>query len=223
MACFFVTGTDTEIGKTYVTTALLRRAAAAGLSCVGLKPVAAGGIVQSSLGEGNEDALALMAASTELRPYEEVNPVLLQAALSPHIAAAQEGRALWVKQIAEAMRPGLDVPASLTLIEGAGGWRAPLAVHDGKAETVADLAGALGYPVILVVGMRLGCLNHALLTAEAILRDGQQLFGWIANQCDPDMGAFEENLATLKAHLPAAYLGQQPYAGELDVDISDFV
>ncbi|MEM1110784.1 MAG: dethiobiotin synthase [Pseudomonadota bacterium] len=200
---FFVTGTDTEIGKTAMSCALLEAAAAAGLSTAGLKPVAAGCDADGR----NEDALALMASMTAELSYEDVNPVALQEAIAPHIAADHEGRRLDADYLAGLCREPMAGGHDLLLIEGAGGWRVPL----NARETLADVAVQLQVPVILVVGMRLGCINHALLTAEAVAGDGLTLAGWIANQCGPRMDCHEQNLDTLRALMPAPCLGDVPW------------
>lgn len=196
---YFLTGTDTDAGKTWVACELLRQARDAGLATLGLKPVAAG--AEQVTGEWrNEDALRLMAVSSVPLPYEQVNPVLLREAMAPHLAARREQRTLTATRIAGYVRGAMAAKPDLLLVEGAGGWRVPL----NDRETMADLALALRLPVILVVGMRLGCLNHALLTAEAITRDGLPLAGWVANAVPgTDMAAVEDNIATLEQWLPA--------------------
>lgn len=197
---FFITGTDTEVGKTWVSCRLLERARDAGLKCYGLKPVAAG-CVETPEGRRNEDAVQLMAASSLTLPYEVVNPVALQAAIAPHIAAEREGRRISVTQLAGYVRGALSsYPADLVVVEGAGGWRVPL----NDREMLAGLAVELNLPVIQVVGMRLGCISHALLTAEAIRADGLRYTGTVAN-CFGDMDVREENLLTLRRHLPGAF------------------
>lgn len=197
---YFVTGTDTEVGKTAVSCALLRAAAKAGLSTAAVKPVAAGCDEHGH----NEDALQLMECMTAELDYEQVNPVALAPAIAPHIAAAQAGRTLQAARLAGLCRGVMMSGHDLVLIEGAGGWRVPLS---GR-ETLADLAGELGVGVILVVGMRLGCINHALLTAEAVRRDGLSLAGWVANEPGETMGCYRENLDTLQRLLPAPFLGE---------------
>lgn len=199
---FFVTGTDTEVGKTAVSCALLHAAAAAGLSTAAVKPVAAGCDAEGH----NDDALALQAAMSLALPYAQVNPVALQPAIAPHIAAAQAGRSLSADRLAGLCRGVMHSGADLVLVEGAGGWRVPL----GPRETLADVAIALGVDVIMVVAMRLGCINHALLTAEAIRADGLRLAGWVANQPGPAMICHAENLDTLQRLLPAPLLGEVP-------------
>ncbi len=202
---FFVTGTDTDAGKTLIATGLLAAANARGLSTLALKPVAAGS-TETPEGPRNDDALLLQAAMSESLPYEQINPVLLDPPIAPHIAAEQAGKRLTVAQLAGRCRGTLMTPADFTLVEGAGGWRVPL----NNREMLSALAVDLQLPVILVVGMKLGCLNHALLTAEAIARDGLPLAGWVANTIDPNMSCFEENVATLKALLRAPCLGVVP-------------
>lgn len=212
---FFVTGTDTEIGKTFIAAALLERARGRGLRCAAVKPVAAG----CERRDGrlvNEDALALLAASDAPFDYDTVNPVALQPAIAPHVAAARADVRLRVDDLAEHCRGALELgkaseagPFDFAVIEGAGGWLVPL----NDTETLADLCVAVGARPVLVVGMRLGCLNHALLTAREIERSGLGLAGWVANDPGPRMPVFEENLATLEARLPAPHLGTVPYLG----------
>ncbi len=209
---FFITGTDTGVGKTLFSCALLQAAANAGFSTAAMKPVAAGG-VQTATGLRNEDALLLQAACTEALSYEEVNPVCLETAVAPHIAAAHAQRRLKVERIAGFCQGLLMRRANLTVIEGAGGWRVPL----NDNETLADLCKQLKLPVILVVGIRLGCLNHALLTAEAIYRDGLALAGWVANTIDPDMPERFANVATLQKLLPAPLIANIPWLPSADI------
>lgn len=203
---YFIAGTDTDIGKTLVASALLHAGKQQGLRVMGLKPVAAGGIVEGD-GLKNEDALALMAASSIALSYEEVCPVTLPEPLSPHIAAERAGKMLNVDRIAGYCRGAMMTPHDLCLVEGAGGWRVPISPR----ALMSDLAKALQLPVIIVVGMRLGCLNHALLTAETIHRDGLKIAGWVSNVADPEMACLQENLATLQKHLPFAHLGHIPH------------
>ena len=199
---WFVTGTDTEVGKTAISCALLKAAAAQGLRTAAVKPVAAGCDAQGH----NDDALQLMGCMTESMDYAQVNPVALRAAIAPHIAAEQEGRRMQAARIAGLCRGVMLGGADFTLIEGAGGWRVPI----NPRETLADVAVHLQLGVILVVGMRLGCINHALLSAEAIRRDGLTLVGWVANQPGERMTCHDENLDTLRNLLPAPMLGEVP-------------
>lgn len=200
---YFLTGTDTEIGKTFITCALLHRASRDGRQAVGLKPVAAG----TDAAGLNEDVEHIRAASKVELPLEVINPYCFKAAVAPHIAAAEEGRSIEFAPIKAACAAAL-AQADLIIVEGVGGFRVPLG-NDGDS---ADLAVALGLPVILVIGMRLGCISHALLTAEAISARGLKLAGWVANRIDPAMARFEENLTTLQALLPAPLLGIVPHA-----------
>lgn len=203
---FFIAGTDTGVGKTLVTEALLHSAKAKGLSTLAMKPLAAG-CETTPDGLRNEDALKLQAAMTADLAYEQVNPIALQEPIAPHLAAAINGRRLSLDRLTGFCRGTLMTRVDLRLVEGAGGWRVPL----NEAETLAGLPKALNIPVILVVGIRLGCINHALLTAEAVVRDGVQIAGWVANQVDPKMAALDGNLATLRAVLPAPCLGEIPF------------
>lgn len=199
---FFVTGTDTEIGKTWVTCQLLRSARTRGASCYGLKPVAAG-CEPSAAGWRNADALALMAASSVEIDYDLVNPVALQDPIAPHLAAADEHRRISVDRLCGMLRGTLhQYRADLVLIEGAGGWRVPL----NDRESWCDLVRELDLPVILVVGMKLGCINHALLTADSILRDGAKLVGWVANDLGQPMPRLSDNIATLDTWMPVPRL-----------------
>ncbi|KMN17226.1 dethiobiotin synthase [Pseudomonas weihenstephanensis] len=202
---YFITGTDTDVGKTTVAAGLLYAARTAGLSTAAGKPVASG-CEKTAQGLRNADALALMAQCTIGLTYEEVNPLAFEPAIAPHLAAREAGVALTVQSLLAPMRHILEQHADFTLIEGAGGWRVPLSGQD----SLSDVAQGLGLPVILVVGVRLGCISHALLTAEAIAQDGLQLAGWVANIIDPHTARLEENLATLAERLPAPCLGRVP-------------
>lgn len=206
MKKYFVTGTDTGVGKTTVSCALLAAAKARGLCTLALKPLAAG-CEDTPEGLRNADALALMQAMTEPLTYDEVNPVALPAALSPHLAAQAAGRRLGIQRLGGFCRGALLRRVDLALVEGAGGWRVPVS----EREMLSALPKDLGLPVILVVGLRLGCLNHAVLTAEAILRDGVRLAAWVGNVVDPEMAALEANVETLKGMLPAPCLGVLPW------------
>lgn len=202
---YFITGTDTDVGKTTIAAGLLHAARLSGLSTAAGKPVASGCDLTTK-GLRNADALALLAECSLPLTYDEVNPIAFEPAIAPHLAAREVGVALTVQALLLPMRHVLAKGADFTLIEGAGGWRVPLADQDN----LSDLAMALDLPVILVVGVRLGCINHALLTAEAIAQDGLQLAGWVANIIDPKTSRLEENLATLAERLPAPCLGRVP-------------
>jgi len=209
-AAFFIAGTDTGAGKSFVAAALLKAAADRGLSTVGIKPVAAGCTVTPD-GLRNEDALLLRQYSSIAMHYEMSNPVSLRLAVAPHIAAAQEGRKLDAERLAGFCRAALMKRAGLTLIEGAGGWQVPL----NARQSMADLAKLLDIPVLLIVGLRLGCINHALLTARAIHADGLVLAGWIANQVDASMEFPTENIAAVAERISAPCLGSIPALGHL--------
>jgi len=193
----FITGTDTGVGKTRVACLIVRALAGTGLSVAVMKPVAAGSIATPE-GPRSEDALALIAASNVRAPYEEVNPYCLAAPVSPHIAAREQGVRVEPARLAECFRR-LAARADCVVVEGAGGWRVPVNEHG----FIADAATMLGLPVLLVVGLRLGCLNHALLTHEAVRRDGAAFAGWIGNAVDPAFERRAENLATLTQYLGA--------------------
>ena len=204
-AAFFVTGTDTDAGKTTVAAGLLRAARLAGMSTAAVKPIASG-CELTAQGLRNGDALTLLGECSLPLSYAEVNPWAFAPAIAPHLAAQEVGESLDVPALSAAVQQVLALRADFTLVEGAGGWRVPLT---GSA-TLAELPQALAMPVILVVGVRLGCINHAVLTAEAIARDGLRLAGWVANILDPHTSRLEENLATLSERLPAPCLGRVP-------------
>ena len=206
---FFISGTDTAVGKTLVACALLLKANQAGLSSLGLKPLAAG-CAETENGLRNDDALALQDASSVKLSYEQINPVALQQAVAPHIAAAAEGKRLQITRLAGYCRGALYNKADFSVVEGAGGWRVPL----NQVERLSALPKEMNLPVILVVGVRLGCINHALLTVEAILRDGVALAGWVANVVEDTMPALDENVATLSALIPAPLLGIVPFQSQ---------
>ena len=202
---YFVTGTDTEIGKTTIAAGLLHAARQRGLSTAAAKPVASG-CTMSADGLRNDDALALLGECSLALRYEEVNPLAFAPAIAPHLAAREAGVQLDVASLLGPVRALLAKGADFSLVEGAGGWRVPLA----GGENLSDLAVALGLPVILVVGVRLGCINHAVLSMEAIERDGLRLAGWVANVVDAQTSRLEENLATLGERLAAPCLGRVP-------------
>lgn len=201
----FVTGTDTGVGKTLVSTGLLHALAPHHGRVVGMKPVAAG-VVPWGEDWASEDAIALRSASTLAVAPELDNPVLLLDPLSPHIAAERAGVQIDIAAIVRSYQ-ALAAQADAVVVEGAGGFHVPLT----DTQTGADLAQALALPVVLVVGLRLGCLNHALLTAEAIRARGLTLVGWVANRVDPEMEATDENIAYLRARLGAPLLAEVPY------------
>ena len=207
---FFITGTDTGVGKTCFTVALLGALAGLGVRATGMKPVAAGAERQEGAWV-NEDVEMISRASAVGAPAELVNPYLFREPIAPHVAAERKGVAIEIPRIAAALDE-LSRLADLVVVEGVGGFRVPL----GPDRDTADLAVHLGLPVILVVGMRLGCLNHALLTVEAMAARKLRLAAWVANRLDPAMAAYEENLASLEARIPAPLLAEFPYMETFD-------
>lgn len=206
MRALFIAGTDTGIGKTHAACTLIHTLRATGQSVCGMKPVASG-CIETAQGLRNEDALALLAAGSTPSPaYEEINPIALREPLSPHLAAAHEGVTIALQPLHAAFET-LCARHDMVVVEGVGGWRVPLA----PGLLASDIPKAWALPVVLVVGLRLGCLNHALLSAEAIEADGCRFTGWIGNCIDPGMAAIEENIATLRALLPAPCLGILPH------------
>ncbi|MCW4151057.1 dethiobiotin synthase [Halomonas sp. 18H] len=209
MGAYFVTGTDTDAGKTMVASGLLALARQRDMSTLGLKPVASG-CDKAPAGLRNIDALTLGEQSRPQVPYETINPYAYEPAIAPHLAARRAGRVPTLNHLVAATAEPLAWQRDLTLIEGAGGWRVPLNQH----EDLAGLAVRLRLPVILVIGLKLGCLNHARLSAEAICADGLRLAGWAGNLIDPDFAVdehdYQANLATLGQTLQAPCLGLIP-------------
>lgn len=199
---FFVTGTDTGVGKTRVAVALIHALRARGLRVAAMKPVSAG----ARPGQPNEDVAALRAASNVKAGLSDLNPYAFGMPVAPHIAAAAAGAVIDIERIEQA-RARLAAVSDVMVVEGAGGWRVPLSPHSD----LADLAARLGLPVLLVVGLRLGCLNHAILTADAIRARGVPWAGWVANVLDPSLPCLQENLDTLTARLPGPCLGVHPF------------
>lgn len=208
---YFITGTDTGVGKTLVTAALLRALRDAGLRVAGMKPIAAGSRPGPD-GPANDDALLLQSESSIRHPYTDVNPWLFEPAIAPHIAAAEAGLVIDTDRIVAA-HTRLAGSADVILAEGAGGFLVPL----DRDRSCAELPGLLGMEVLLVVGLRLGCLNHALLTAEAIAARGLVLAGWVGNAIDPQFARREANVETLALRLPAPCLGLVPWLPAPDV------
>lgn len=209
MKGFFIAGTDTGVGKTLVAAAMLRAFVRLGHRCVGMKPVAAGAELRDGAW-ANEDVLELGAAGNVPVPGELINPYLFREPIAPHIAAAHKGVDIELPRIRAACEE-LAQRADLVVVEGAGGLLVPLTA----GRDMADLAVVLGVPVVLVVGMRLGCLNHALLSAEAMATRRLRLAGWVANRIDPDMAVYEENLAALASRLDAPMLAEIPFRSDM--------
>lgn len=202
---WFITGTDTEVGKTVASCALLQAAAAAGYKAAGYKPVASGSQMTAD-GIRNDDALALQRSSNLNLPYETINPLAFIEPTSPHIISAHEQRPIHFSVMSQGLAR-LTTLANWVQVEGAGGWFTPLS----DTTTFADWVKAEHLPVILVVGIKLGCINHALLTAQAIQTAGLPLAGWIANDIQPPGKWHQEYLATLNQRLPAPLLGEIPW------------
>ncbi|MBL0143390.1 MAG: dethiobiotin synthase [Betaproteobacteria bacterium] len=202
----FVTGTDTGVGKTLAACALVHALRSRGLRVAPMKPVAAGAVLRNGVW-ANEDTLALAdAAGTDAPTLDAITPILLREPIAPHIAAAREGRTIDLALLVEAHRR-LAAQADFTVVEGVGGFLVPL----GPSLDTRNLASGLGLPVVLVVGLRLGCLNHALLTAGSIERTRLPFAGWIANAIDPDMKGADENIVALAERLPAPLIGRLPF------------
>ncbi|MEN6584867.1 MAG: dethiobiotin synthase [Sulfuricella sp.] len=205
-----MTGTDTGVGKTLISCALLHAYAVAGNSTVGMKPVAAG-CVTGQGGVQCEDVESLQRASSVRAPRELVNPYAFAPPVAPHIAAAETGVTIELEHIRNAYLALAEL-ADKVVIEGVGGFRVPLNEHSDTA----DLAQMLDLPVVLVVGMRLGCLSHAMLTVEAIAARGLTLAGWVANRVEPDMERFDANLEALRRRIVAPLLGVVAFAPQPD-------
>ncbi len=214
----FVTGTDTGVGKTLISAALVHACARQGLAAAGMKPVASGcHEVDGRL--VSEDVSMLLDAANVRLPDEVVNPYAFIPPLAPHVAAQQSGVTIALDHIATSFRQAQAL-VDVLVVEGVGGFRVPL----NESEDTADLAVLLGLPVVLVVGMRLGCLNHALLTSEAIRARGLSLAGWVANAVDPEMVALKENIDSLECRLQAPCIGKIPFQEHADFrKVSNFL
>jgi dethiobiotin synthetase len=206
----FVTGTDTGVGKSVVSASLLHAIRALGARAIGMKPVASG-CEPGAQGWRNEDALLLQAASDPTPRYEDVNPYALPQALAPEIAAAEAGIEIGLEPILAAYAR-LRAQAEVMVVEGVGGWAAPI---DARLDQI-DLVRALELPVVLVVGLRLGAINHARLSARAIAADGARFIGWIANDIDPQMARMDENFEILCRRMPVPCWGRVPYSPRPD-------
>jgi len=202
---YFVTGTDTGVGKTLVACSLLRAFAGRGLKVVGMKPVATGAVTGGN-GLVHDDVERLIAAGNVIAPREPVNPYCFAPPIAPHIAAAEAGMKIDLDHIGRCFNALADL-ADVVIVEGVGGFRVPL----GPGADTAQLAARLALPVVLVVGVRLGCLSHALLTTEAIAGRGLTLAGWVANHIDSRMTAAEENVRALETLIAAPLLARIAY------------
>lgn len=215
---YFIIGTDTNVGKTYVASALVQHFVRLGFQSLGMKPIASG-CQRNQRGELiNDDAQALINASNVSAPLNLINPYRFEPAIAPHIAAMQAGVVIDLYEITRAYAQLITLAEAL-VVEGAGGFFVPL----NETQTLADLAVQLNIPIILVVGMRLGCINHALLTMEAIQSRGLCLTGWVANQIDPNFEMFEENLASLKKRIVAPCLSVVGWQEDVRFNETDLI
>jgi len=212
MQAYFVTGTDTEVGKTWVTLGLMSALQATGLTVAGMKPIASGCSV-TEFGLRNDDAIKIRMQASHEAAYDDINPYSYELPIAPHIAAKQIGETIQLHIIDTSYRR-LSERADAIVVEGIGGWR----VTFGKGLQTKDLVKHLQIPVILVVGLRLGCINHALLSVEAMVADGVQIMGWVSNHIDPSYLEAQETLALLSEAIPAPLLGEIPHLGELDIE-----
>ena len=219
MNTLFITGTDTDAGKTFVSCLLLKQLNKAGYKTSALKPIASGCHYNEKGELQNDDALQLQQAASVDNPYSMVNPFTFEPPVAPHLVAKKSGRPLSVAALKKTIQTSLRSDVDINLIEGVGGWLVPLNAH----ELLADLASTLDIPIILVVGIKLGCLNHALLTYQNILSRKVKLIGWIANCLSPDTLLIDENIATLKTWIKHPCLGtinfNQPSIDAINIDI----
>ena len=211
---YFITGTDTGVGKTRVSLALMSALKSRGLTVLGMKPLATGSQPVGQLGLRNADALALQSHGSKPLAYKLINPCVYAPPIAPHIAAMESGSPVRMDAMLSAWR-ALRPQADRVVVEGVGGWRVPLS----EEETLADLVRAMAIPVILVVGMRLGCISHALLTAECIVADRLPLLGWVACHVQSELSRSQFVLDALAARLPAPLLATLPYLAEAEPDV----
>jgi dethiobiotin synthetase len=203
---FFITGTDTGVGKTTVTTLLLSQLKRLGYSVIACKPIASG-MIETVNGLQNEDAANFLQLNSIKTSYQQINPFCFNLPVSPNIADLYEQKNISITKILQKMQAIFSYKIDFMLIEGVGGWKVPINGH----ETTADLAHALNIPIILVVGIRLGCLNHALLTYDAIMNSNLAIAGWVASCIAPQTLMIEENIVTLQKRLNIPFLGVLPY------------
>lgn len=205
MKGFFITGTDTEIGKTFVTCLLMQRLVSEGYKVAGLKPIASG-CEQTDTGLQNSDALAISSSANVDLLDSTVNRYRFRLAIAPHIAAEQDGTRLSLDSVYQDLLTASEL-ADFVFVEGVGGWNVPL----GDNVSVADLASRLALPVIVVVGIRLGCINHALLTINSVRQTGIPIAGWIANRCEPQADAIDDNIKSIQQRVPEPMLADIAY------------
>lgn len=216
---YFITGTDTDVGKTICTKALLQAAKAQGVKTLAYKPIAAG-CEQTEEGLRNEDALILQNNCTMNLDYDAVNPISFEQPIAPHIAALEVDQAISLSMIDDGLNYLQQQQPDYLLVEGAGGWHLPINHQVLLSDWVSDKK----LPVILVVGLKLGCLNHALLTAKAIEQSGLKITGWIANHLQPDMAYVAQNIETLKEFMNAPLIGEIPYLENInEQDLSTYI
>jgi dethiobiotin synthetase len=218
MSGYFITGTDTGVGKTIVTLAVMELLKRRGFEVAGMKPVASG-CDPSAAGLRNHDAIQIMQACSSILPYSQVNPYAFEPAIAPHIVAARSGETISVAKIVSVYRD-LEEAADRVVVEGVGGWQVPL----GDEAMLPDLANRLELPVILVVGLRLGCINHTLLTAAAINSSRLEFAGWVANQLQPGLEAMDDIIETLLGRIDAPLLGVLPWSEEVEPgEVADYL
>ncbi|MEM6998803.1 MAG: dethiobiotin synthase [Pseudomonadota bacterium] len=213
---WFITGTDTEIGKTWSTVLLMRELQSMGYVVNGMKPVASGAEMQQT-GLRNEDALFIDRQNSSNLDYTLVNPVTFEPPIAPHIAASQAGKIIDINMLVNAYNK-IAVESDIVLVEGVGGWRVPL----GEQTSLSDLVRALQIPVILVVGLRLGCINHALLTAEVIRDDGIDIAGWISSEIEQDYLFQQHSVDTIRENLACPHLAEIPHQPTTAIDQAMF-
>jgi dethiobiotin synthetase len=205
MAGYFISGTDTETGKTLITLGLMVALKNAGMKVGGMKPVASG-CSRTKEGLRNEDAIQIQSFSDANKSYDLVNPYAFEPAVAPHIAACEAGVAIDLEKIKNCYKQ-ISKSMDVVVVEGAGGWKVPM----GNNQSLPDLVSVLGLPVVMVVGLKLGCINHAILTSEAIENDGQQLKGWVANEVEPHYFTSGATVDYLSSNISAPLLGRIPF------------
>jgi dethiobiotin synthetase len=204
----FITGTDTHVGKTYITVKLLKQINSLGFKTFGIKPIASGCTTNCNGALNNDDALAIQEASSICKPYHIVNPIALEAPIAPNLAAKHADIKLSVQDTAQLILSCIQPNADINIIEGVGGWSVPL----NNTELFCETVHLLELPIVLVVGIRLGCLNHAILTCNSIRAKQLPFIGWIANCLDPNTLSMQDIIQTLKQWLPAPFLGTIPHS-----------
>lgn len=218
MKSIFITGTDTGVGKTHVAVTLIRHLNQYGLSTFGIKPIASGCEYDNNGQMISADALALQVESSIKQPYHIVNPIALAEPIAPHLAAKNAGIKLSVKDAIKKITSSIQLQADINIIEGIGGWLVPL----NQNELFSDIISALNIPVILVVSVKLGCLNHAILTSNSIKHAELPFIGWVANCVEPYTNISQENIDTLINWLPVPLLGTVPHGHQSNLSRNEF-